>query len=74
MILSLGQVFELQFFPTIFPACNLAVLFDPKLRPQAKGRFLFFSPTAMVRYLRGSAVLLFSSILTCFVGIQKDGR
>eukprot|EP00434_Breviolum_minutum_P021776 symbB.v1.2.019221.t1/scaffold1565.1/size111341/8 len=35
-------------------------------------KFLFFSPTAMVRYLRGSAVLLFSSILTCFVGIQKE--
>lgn len=38
--------------------------------PQAKGHF--FSSTAMVRHLRGSAVLLFSGILTCFVGIQKD--
>lgn len=40
--LALDRCLNCNFFPHIFPECNLAVLFDSALRPQAKGRFLFF--------------------------------
>ncbi len=68
-MISLRQVVWIATFPNIFIACNLAVWSQAQTSSQARG-----PPTAMVRYLRGSAVLLLSSILTCFVGIQKDDR